>query len=47
MGCGNIVTNTIVPSNVIETDTNLKISKLIENNEQFQIIKKLGKGTNF
>ena len=46
MGCGNIVTNTIVPSNIIEPDKNLKKSQLIENNEQFQIIKKLGEGTN-
>lgn len=46
MGCGNIVTNTIIPSNIIEPEKNLKKSQLIENNEHFQIIKKLGEGTN-
>ena len=35
MGCGTIVTNTIVPSNIIEPDKKLKQSKLIENNEPF------------
>ena len=46
MGCGNIITNTIVPSNIIEPDANLKKSQLIEKNEHFQVIKKLGEGTN-
>ena len=46
MGCGNIITNTIVPSNILEPDANLKKSQLIEKNEHFQVIKKLGEGTN-
>ena len=44
MGCGNALTNTIIPTDMINPD-HMKKSQIIEKNESFNKIRRIGKGS--